>query len=255
MSVAGQEDRTRWIQSKFAQIHEHDERWNKVGQYNWSHLHGNGSSPDPALLKSVLDDSDKAGLPSIAVDPAHGKFLNIQARSIRARNILEVGTLGGYSTIWLASSHKDVKVTTVEYIADFAELAKKHFEQAGVADRIEVKLGNAMEVIPRLVEEVKEGKRPKIDFAFIDANKESNLDYFNMAVEMARPGALIVVDNVVRRGKVIDPEAIENDTNVKGVRRLIEAVGKDTRVDATILQVVAEKSYDGFLTAIVKGDD
>jgi len=248
--MASQAEKDRWMSRPFS--HEHDERWTKVGQYNWKHLHPSGASPDPQVLESVLESSTANGLPDIAVDPAAGKFLELQARAIQARNILEVGTLGGYSTIWLASSHPDVKITTVEFIEEFANLARKHWEQAGVSNRIDCKLGNAMEVIPKIVQEVKNGKRPRIDMAFIDANKENNLDYFNYALEIARPGAVIIVDNVVRMGRVVNEEAIANDKNVQGSRRLIEGVGKESRVSATILQTVAEKSYDGFLMAVVK---
>jgi predicted O-methyltransferase YrrM len=230
---------------------EHDERWSKVDAFNWSKLHAAGSQPAPELLNKVLQSSQDSGLPTIAVSPAQGKFLSIQARLMQARNILEVGMLGGYSTIWLASSHPDVKVTSLEIDESFIKLAKTHFEWAGVADQIEVKQGAAIDTFPSLVQEVKEGKRPKLDMVFIDANKENNLEYFNFALEMSRPGTCIVIDNVVRRGGVIDPSKAD-DPRIKGTIRAIEGVGSNKRVDATILQVVGDKSYDGFLTAIVK---
>jgi predicted O-methyltransferase YrrM len=230
---------------------DHDERWTKVDEYNLSHLHAKGAYPDPELMDGILESSRAAGLPAIAVSPAHGKFLQLQARMLQAKTIVEVGMLGGYSTIWLATSHAGARVTSVELDAEFAKVAQKHFEQAGVADRIEVLLGSGVDRLPELVQQVKDGKRPKVDMAFIDANKENNLEYFNSVVEMARPGACIIVDNVVRMGKVVD-ESKFDDPSVKGTRRLIEAVGKDTRVDATILQTVAEKSYDGFMVATVK---
>jgi len=230
---------------------ENDPRWSKVDEFNWTKLHGEGSYPTSELLNKVLQSSVDNALPPIAVSPAHGKFLQIQARLQGARNILEVGMLGGYSTIWLASSHSDVKVTSIEIDKDFAEVAKKHFELAGVTDRIEVKLGAGLDVFPTLVQEVKDGKRPKFDFVFIDADKEHNLEYFNFALEMSRPGTAIIIDNVVRRGGVVDPSQ-HDDSRIKGTIRAIEGVGKNKRVDATILQVVGDKSYDGFLTAIVK---
>jgi predicted O-methyltransferase YrrM len=204
-------------------------------------------------MDQVLKSSEEADLPPIAVAPTHGKFLQIQARLLRARNILEVGMLGGYSTIWLATSHPDVKVTSVELDTEFAKVAKKNFELTGVSDRIEVILGSALGELPKLVQEVKDGKRPKIDLAFIDANKENNLEYFQLAVEIVRPGACIIVDNVVRAGRVVD-ESFAEDPSVKGTRRLIEALRNDNRIDATVLQTVAEKSYDGFLVAIVKDE-
>jgi len=230
---------------------EADERWTKVDQYNWSKLHPTGSYPEPDLLEKVIQSSTDSGLPTIQVSPAHGKFLQIQARLMQARNILEVGMLGGYSTIWLASSHKDAKVTTIEIDEEYVPLAKKHFEWAGVAERIEVRVGPAMDVFPGIVQEVRDGKRPKLDLVFIDANKENNLDYFIYALDIVRPGGAIIIDNVVRRGGVVDPDAQENP-QVKGTVRAIEGIGKDKRVDAVILQVVSDKSYDGFLTAIVK---
>jgi len=230
---------------------ENDPRWSRVDEFNWTKLHGEGSYPASELLNKVLQSSVDNGLPPIAVSPAHGKFLQIQTRLQGARNILEVGMLGGYSTIWLASSHPDVKVTSIEIDKDFAALAQKHFEWAGVSDRIEVKLGAGLDVFPSLVQEVKEGKRPRYDFVFIDADKEHNLDYFNFALEMARPGTAIVIDNVVRRGGVVDPSQ-QDDPRIQGTIRAIEGVGANKRVDATILQVVGDKSYDGFLTAIVK---
>jgi predicted O-methyltransferase YrrM len=180
---------TRWNRPERF-LFEHDERWTKVDEYNWSHLHAKGAYPDTKLMESVLESSEFAGLPPIAVAPAHGKFLQLQAKMLQAKTILEVGMLGGYSTIWLATSHPDVKVTSIELDTEFAKVAKKHFELAGVSDRIEVVLGSALDKLPGLLQEVKDGKRPKIDMAFIDANKENNLEYFNTAVEMARPGGL-----------------------------------------------------------------
>lgn len=230
---------------------EDDPRWAAVDNYNWEHLHAAGSHPDPKLMDEILESSKSSGLPPIAVSPAHGKFLQLQARMIQARNIIEVGMLGGYSTVWLATSHPDAKVTSIEIDADFAALAKTHFQKAGVDKQIEVRVASAMDELPRIVQEVKDGKRPKIDMAFIDANKPNNLDYFNWCVEIARPGACIVVDNVVRMGGVVDEKRFE-EPNIKGTRRLIDGVGKDKRVDATILQIVGGKNYDGFLTAVVR---
>jgi len=227
-----------------------DPRWAAVDEYNWKHLHAQGK-PDAALMSKILNGSKDAGLPPIAVAPAHGKFLQLQARMTQARNIVEVGTLGGYSTIWLATSHPDAKVTTIEIDEDYATLAKKHWEEADVSSQIDVIVGSAMDVLPMLVQDFKDGKRPAVDMVFIDANKTNNLDYFNYAVEMSRPGTVIVVDNVVRMGGVVD-ESRKDDPNIQGTKRLIEGVGKDSRVDATILQIVGDKNYDGFLTAVVR---
>jgi predicted O-methyltransferase YrrM len=229
---------------------EQDPRWTQVDEYNWSHLHAAGSRPDPELLGRVRASSAAAGMPPIAVSAAHGKFLQIQARLLRARAVVEVGMLGGYSTIWLASSHPEARVTSIEIDGAFAAKAREHFEWAGVAGQVEVRVGAGMDELPKLVAEVREGKRPKVDLAFIDANKENNLDYFNYVMEMAHPGTCIIVDNVVRRGAIVDP-ALKDDPRIAGARRVIEGVGKDKRVEATVLQVVGDKSYDGFLTAVV----
>jgi predicted O-methyltransferase YrrM len=201
-------------------------------------------------MAKVVRSSVDFGMPPIAVSPAHGKFLQIQARVMGARTIVEVGMLGGYSTIWLASSHPDARVTSIEIDDQFAEQAKKHFGWAGMQDRIEVRVGAGMDELPKIVEEVKAGKRPKVDLAFIDANKENNLDYFNYMLDMSHPGTCIIVDNVVRRGTIVDP-AKADDPRIMGARRLIEGVGKNKRVEATVLQIVGDKNYDGFLTAVV----
>lgn len=231
---------------------EADPRWSAVDEYNWSHLHSKPhAKPDNALLARILHNSKDAGLPPIAVAPAHGKFLQLQARMIQARNIVEVGMLGGYSTVWLASSHADARVTSIEIDEEYATLAKQHFKEAGLASQIDVRVGSAMDVLKEMVQEFKEGKRGALDMAFIDANKTNNLDYFNYCLEMSRPGSVIVVDNVVRMGGVVDA-AKADDANIQGTKRLIEGVGKEERVDATILQIVGEKNYDGFLTAVVR---
>jgi predicted O-methyltransferase YrrM len=229
---------------------EQNPRWTQVDEYNQSHLHTSGSKPDPELLARVLASSAAADMPPIAVSAAHGKFLQIQARLLRARTIVEVGMLGGYSTIWLASSHAEARVTSVEIDDGFAAKAREHFAWAGVAAQVEVRVGGGMEELPKLVAEVREGSRAKVDLAFIDANKESNLDYFNLVMEMAHPGTCIIVDNVVRRGSIVDP-AMKDDPRIAGARRVIEGVGKDKRVEATVLQMVGDKSYDGFLIAVV----
>jgi predicted O-methyltransferase YrrM len=229
---------------------EQNPRWTQVDEYNLSHLHTSRHKPAPELLARVQASSDEAGMPPIAVSAAHGKFLQLQARLARARTIVEVGMLGGYSTIWLASSHPEARVTSVEIDEEFAAKAKEHFDWAGVAAQVEVRVGSGMDELPKLVQEVKEGKRPKVDLAFIDANKENNLDYFNYVMEMAHPGTCIIVDNVVRRGTIVDP-AMKDDLRIAGARRVIEGVGKDKRVEATVLQIVGDKSYDGFLIAVV----
>jgi predicted O-methyltransferase YrrM len=231
---------------------QNDPVWTAVDQYNWSHLHSKGTNPSPELLEKILQSTKEAGLPPISVSPAQGKFLQIQSRLLQAKNILEVGLLGGYSTIFLATSGSDVKVTSLEIDPNSIAVSKKHFDWAGVSDKIEVIEGAAMDTFPSLVQEVKDGKKPKFDFIFIDANKENNLDYFNYALEMSHVGTCIIIDNVVRRGRVVSETEAQKDTAVAGTRRAIDGVGKNPRVDATILQLVGEKNYDGFLVSVVK---
>jgi predicted O-methyltransferase YrrM len=168
---------------------------------------------------------------------------------MRAKNILEVGTLGGYSTIWLANASPDVRVTSVEVDKHHAEVARSNVQHAGVADRVEVRLGPGIEVLPQLVEEVKNGKRDKFQFVFIDADKQNNWNYVDIALGMCDPGACIIVDNVVRRGQLAKDVT---DPAVVGARKVVENIGKDDRLDGVVMQTVGEKSYDGFLFAVVK---
>ena len=204
------------------------------------------SSVDDFIVTSLVTDDftiDAADLPAIQVSRAQGKLLMILAQSIGARRILEVGTLAGYSTIWLARAlPEDGELVTLEIDAHHADVAKKNIERAGFSKNVSVVTGPALESL-------KSVKGP-IDFAFIDADKVNNPRYFSRAVELARPGALIVVDNVVRGGKVID--ASSSDANVRGTRELFETVSLDARVSATAIQTTGEKGWDGFLLARVR---
>lgn len=227
--------------------YESDQRWTDVDEYTSSHLHNNAAVNLAA--EYALKNSDDNNLPSISVSSHQGKFLSLLARSTNAKNILEVGLLGGYSTIWLASASPAVKITTIEYSAKHAEVARKNFEHAGIADRVEIIVGSGTDVLPKLVEEVKAGKRPTYDFFFIDADKENNWTYVDCAANMARSNALIVVDNVVRRGSLAHQQS--DDSRIRGNRKMVENVGKDARLDATVTQLVGDKSYDGWLIATV----
>lgn len=231
------------------QPYEKDPRWTAVDEYAFSHLHPSTSSPPISALDHALQNSEKEGLPDIAVSPSQGKYLQLQARLIRAKDILEVGTLGGYSTIWLATSTPDVRVTSVEVDSHHADVARANIKNAGVADKVEVRLGPGVEVLPQLAQEVKEGKRGKFQFVFIDADKENNWNYVDVAIGMCDPGACIIVDNVVRKGQVAKDT---DDPRVAGARRVIENIGKDERLEGIVLQTVGEKNYDGFLFAVVK---
>ena len=198
-------------------------------------------------LDDAVAASDAAGLPSIQVSPPQGKLLEILIQMMGAKTILEVGTLGGYSTIWMARSlPADGRVVTIEIDPKHARVAQENFSRAGLAEKIDLRTGNAREILPAMIEE---GAGP-FDFAFIDADKASNPDYFGWALEMSRPGSVIIVDNVIRDGHVV--EADSEDESVKGVRRLNEVMGGDPRVSVTALQTVGIKGYDGFSVAIVR---
>jgi len=211
------------------------EQWNAIDGYLTDLFVG----ADPAL-DAALAASERAGLPSIAVAANQGKLLHVLARTLGAKRILEIGTLGGYSAIWLARALPPAgRLVTLEIDAKHAEVARRNFVRAEVADRIELRLGAALETLPRLVEE----KLPPFDLVFIDADKASIPEYFTWSLRLTRPGSLIIVDNVVRRGAVID--ANNTDPNVQGVRRFNELAAKDPRVTATTIQTVGSKGHDG----------
>jgi predicted O-methyltransferase YrrM len=219
------------------------ELWTAVDRY----IEATSVPSDPAL-DAALEASDGAGLPSIQVAPNQGKFLSLLATIQGARHILELGTLGGYSTIWLARAlPADGRLISLEAEPKHAEVARANIARAGLADKVEVRLGLALESLPRLASE----GRPPFDFVFIDADKVNILEYFEWALRLTRPGSVIIVDNVVRRGQVIDPDT--SDANVRGVRRFNEKLAGLTQVSATTLQTVGSKGYDGFTLAIVKG--
>lgn len=231
------------------QSYEKDARWTAVDDYAFSHLHSSTKTPSTSVLDHALKTSEKEGLPDIAVSPSQGKYLQLQARLIRAKSILEVGTLGGYSTIWLANASPEVHVTTVEVDHHHADVARSNVEHAGVSDRVEICLGPGMDVLPRLAEDVESGKRNKFQFVFIDADKENNWNYVDIALGMCEPGACIIVDNVVRKGQLATNVA---DPRIAGARRVVENIGKDDRLDGIVVQTVGDKNYDGFLLAVVK---
>jgi len=193
-------------------------------------------------LAAALEASEAAGLPAISVSPAHGKLLWLLARTIGAKRILEIGTLGGYSAIWLARGlAPGGRLVTLEALEKHAAVARKNLARAGLADRVDVRVGRALDTLPGL-------ERP-FDLAFIDADKQNNAEYFRWALKLSRPGSLIVVDNVVRDGAVIDGRS--RDAAVQGVRRLYELIAAEPRVAATAVQTVGVKGYDGFAIALV----
>ena len=217
------------------------ERWTAVDDY----LAETVVESDPALA-AALASSAESGLPAIQVSPAQGKLLALLARAVRASAILEIGTLGAYSTIWLARAlAPGGRLMTLESDPKHAEVARANLARAGLADRVEVRLGNARETLPRLADE----QALPFDLTFIDADKPSIPEYFDWAVRLARPGGLIVVDNVVRDGALADPA--NADPNVQGVRRFHATLAGDRRVSATTIQTVGSKGYDGFTLAYV----
>ncbi len=196
---------------------------------------------DP-VLEAALAASEAAGLPAIAVSPAYGKLLHILALSIGARRIVEVGTLGGYSTIWMARALPDGgRLTTLEIDPHNAEVARKNIARAGLTAKVDIVIGSALTSLQSL-----EGP---FDLAFIDANKNQNPEYFAAALDRVRPGGLIIVDNVVRDGRVLN--AASDDADIQGVRRLFDQMGAEPRVTVTAIQTVGVKGYDGMAIARV----
>ncbi|EGU81297.1 hypothetical protein FOQG_16781 [Fusarium oxysporum f. sp. raphani 54005] len=236
----------------YESTYERDSRHVEVDNYVNSHLLKNAESSYIPALDRIYRDSIAAGLPDISCSPAQAKFLKLQIELCNATNILEVGTLGGYSAAWMALAGPTVKVTTIEIDKEYAAVASNNLSGAGLKDQVEILQGTGLDILPQLVLQVESGARPPFDFVFIDANKQDNLAYFNLAVSMTKPGTAIIVDNVVRNGKVASAKEAEKDDRVLGTRQLIEAIGKDDRVDATVIQTVGEKNYDGFLLAIRK---
>jgi predicted O-methyltransferase YrrM len=203
---------------------------------------------DPAL-DAALEASNAAGLPQIAVAPNQGKLLQLLARVQGARNILEIGTLGGYSTIWLARAlPADGRLVTLEADPKHAEVARANFLRAGLADVIELRLGKALDTLPQLVAE----SPTPFDLIFIDADKQNIPAYFTFALKLTRRGSLIIIDNVVRGGAVIEAENIDPD--VRGVRELNMLLRANPRISATAIQTVGSKGHDGFALALVTAD-
>jgi predicted O-methyltransferase YrrM len=199
-------------------------------------------------LDSALETCHAAGLPPINVAPNKGRFLQLLAQGCGARSILEIGTLGGYSTIWLARAlPAGGRLVTLEFEAKHAEIARANIARAGLSGAVELRLGKAADSLAQLAAE---GGGP-FDFIFIDADKESYADYFAWALKLSRRGSLIIADNVVRNGAVTD--AGSGDSRVQGVQRFNELLAAEPRVSATILQTVGGKGYDGFALALVTG--
>ncbi|MGA5593190.1 O-methyltransferase [Streptomyces cellulosae] len=217
--------------------------WNAVDDYFTDQLLG--GDPDDAL-EAALRESDAAGLPPIAVSPLQGKLLQLLARLQGARRVLEIGTLGGYSTIWLGRAlPADGRLVTLEYDPRHAEVAVRNIARAGLAEQVEVRVGPALESLPKLADE----QPPPFDLVFIDADKANNPHYVEWALRLTAAGSLIVLDNVVRGGRVADPD--NSDADVLGTRAALEMFGTHPRLDATAVQTVGVKEHDGFALARV----
>lgn len=215
------------------------ESWRAVDAYFTETLVG----ADPAL-DAAVEDQNAAGLPPIEVAPVNGKLLHLLARISGARRVLEIGTLGAYSTIWMARGiPDDGRIVTIEAEPQNARIARANLDRAGVGEKVEIKLGRAADVLPTL-----QGEAP-FDLVFIDADKESNTIYLDWAARLGRTGTVVVVDNVARGGDVADPDT--TDSQVRGTQQGLEMLGSDPRFDATALQTLDAKGWDGVAIAIV----
>lgn len=215
--------------------------WKDVDEYFIDKL-----LPSDEILEGVLQANKEAGIPEIDVSPTQGKLLYLLAKIKGAKNILEIGTLGGYSSIWLARALPETgKVYTLEIDPEYAKIAIQNIQNAGCASKVEVIVGNALDTLPPLKE-----KGAFFDLIFIDADKPNNPHYLKWALELATNGALIIADNVVRNGEVIDGKSV--DERVQGVRKFMDLLEKDPRIDSTAIQTVGNKGYDGFVISIVK---
>ncbi|MBN1995587.1 MAG: O-methyltransferase [Anaerolineae bacterium] len=220
------------------------DQWSAVDRY----LNNLLLPPDPAL-EAALQASAAAGLPVHHISPGQGKLLFLLAQIQGARVILEIGTLGGYSTIWLARAlPADGRLITLEADPKHATVAQANFARAGLSHTVELRLGQALDTLPQLAAE---GRGP-FDLIFIDADKPHNPDYFKWALKLSRRGSLIIADNIVRSGAVVDRTS--NDPNVRGVRRFLELVAAEPRVSATAIQTVGGKGYDGLAIVLVTAD-
>ncbi|QOV38657.1 O-methyltransferase [Streptomyces ferrugineus] len=215
--------------------------WDDVDAYFTAHL-----SPEDDSLQAALRDSEAAGLPMINVTPTQGKLLKLLAEIQGARTILEIGTLGGYSTIWLGRAlPADGHLISLEYSAKHAEVATRNIARAGLDKVVEVRVGPALESLPKLADE----NPPPFDLVFIDADKANNPHYVEWALRLTSTGSLIVLDNVVRAGRVVDADTDAPD--VRGTRAAIELIGSHPRLSGTAIQTVGGKGYDGFALARV----
>jgi predicted O-methyltransferase YrrM len=222
---------------------EAEKIWIDVDRYFVETLH----LSDP-VLEATMKANAAAELPAIDVAPNQGKLLHLFAKLIQAKKILEIGTLGGYSTIWLARAlPPGGRLISLEFSPKHAEVANSNIQRAGLSNRVEIRVGAALDSLPIIQ---KDGLAP-FDFIFIDADKPNNPGYLEWAIKLSRPGTLIIVDNVVRDGAITD--AVSTDPTIQGTRHMFDLMASDSRLSSTALQTVGSKGYDGFAIAIVNG--
>lgn len=216
------------------------EMWTAVDHYLAALL-----APADAALEAALGANRAAGLPAIDVSPLQGKFLHLLVQMLRPRRVLEIGLLGGYSTIWMARAlPEEGRIVSLEYEPRHAEVARKNLENAGLLDRVEIRVGAALDTLPALA------TAAPFDFIFIDADKANNSAYLKWALKLSRTGTVIVVDNVVREGKIADAASLDRD--IRGTRQMFEHMAVNPRLSVTALQTVGMKGYDGFALAVVR---
>jgi predicted O-methyltransferase YrrM len=214
--------------------------WKKVDDYFVDQL-----IPEDPIMSKVLQANEKANLPSIDVSATQGKLLHLFVKMKAAKKVLEIGTLGGYSSIWMAKALPvDGHLTTLAFSPKHAEIASENMESAGVRDKIEIIVGPAAESLPTL-----KGREP-FDFVFIDADKNNNPRYVKEALKLSKPGTTILIDNVVRDGKVLDDKS--NNPSIIGIREMFDLLNEHPHLDSTAFQTVGSKGYDGFVLAVVQ---
>jgi predicted O-methyltransferase YrrM len=202
-------------------------------------------APEDDILKSVISSLAIAGLPQDSISPNQGKFLQVMMQMCNAKNVLEIGTLGGYSTIWMARAlPSNGKILTLEVDGNHAVVAQKNIEHAGLSDKVDLRVGKALQILPELVK-----RKALFDLIFIDADKPPYLEYFEYAINLSRPGTVIICDNVIREGKILDPKS--TDEKVCGVQRFNQMLATNNKVTTTILPTIGVKEYDGMAIAVV----
>lgn len=229
--------------------HGENKTWVAVDSYTQENVHPPTKPNHKALLDALAHSRDQ-GLPDIATAPVLAKMYALQCKTKGVRHALEVGTLGAYTSIWLATENPDLIVTSLEINAHHAAVSQTNVANAGVADRVDIRLGAALDLIPQLAAEIEAGTKPRLGFVYIDADKQNNWNYMDRTIALCEPGAVIYVDNIVRGGSLVDLE--NQDPRTVGARYVVEMAGKDDRVDSVVLQFVGEKGYDGMLMAVVR---